>query len=243
MAARVTGTPGRLLPASFVSRPNRFVVRATLGDGRTIEAHLGDPGRLVELLVPDARLRLRPAPEGRARRTRYTVALVRAAAPSRPWVSVETQRANRLAEELLLRGVVRGVSRATRLRPEARHGDSRFGFLLEDPAGRLWVEVKSVTLVEDGVGLFPDAPTVRGRRHLRGLTRLVHDGDRALVLFVAQRGDAERVVPHRALDPGFADALAAADDAGVMLRAVRFHFDGDGRARYSGPIPVCCRAT
>jgi len=228
-----------LIPASFVSRPNRFIVRAALRDGTTVEAHLADPGRLVELLVPAARLRLRPAPESSARRTRFSVALVRAAAPPRPWVSVETHRANRLAEELLSRGEVRGVGRGWRLEREVDEGESRFDFLLHgSPRGRLWVEVKSVTLVESGVGRFPDAPTGRGRRHLRGLTRLVARGDRALVLFVAQRGDVERVTAHRGIDPAFADALAAARDAGVMLRAVRFRLEASGRAHDLGPVPV-----
>jgi sugar fermentation stimulation protein A len=228
-----------LVPASFVSRPNRFIVRATLRDGNVVEAHLADPGRLVELLIPGASLRLRPAPEGGARRTRFSVALVRASEPPRAWVSVETQRANRLAEDLLSRGEVFGVGREGRLRREVREGDSRFDFLLDgSPRGRLWIEVKSVTLVENGVGRFPDAPTDRGTRHLRGLTSLVERGDRAMVLFVAQREDAERVTAHRRIDPVFADTLAVARGAGVMLRAARFRFDANGRALNLGPIPV-----
>lgn len=228
-----------LVPASFVSRPNRFIVRAELRDGNVVEAHLADPGRLVELLIPGASLRLRPALEGSARRTRFGVALVRASDPPRAWVSVETQRANRLAEELLTCGALRGVGREGRLRREVREGDSRFDFLLDgSPRGRLWIEVKSVTLVENGVGRFPDAPTERGTRHLRGLTRLVERGDRAMVLFVAQRGDAERVTAHGRIDPVFADTLAVARGVGVMLRADRFRFDANGRARHLGPIPV-----
>jgi sugar fermentation stimulation protein A len=102
----------------------------------------------------------------------------------------------------------------------------------------LWVEVKSVTLVDDGVARFPDAPTARGRRHLQELTELTAAGERALVLFVAQREDARVVLPNRTIDPSFAAALARAKRAGVMLRAARFGLDADGRATYLGALPV-----
>ena len=96
------------MPATFVSRPNRFIVHARVAR-RVVQAHLPDPGRLRELLVPGAELRLRPAPPERPRRTAYTVELVRASAPPRPWVSVVTTRANELAHRLLAAGAVRGV--------------------------------------------------------------------------------------------------------------------------------------
>jgi sugar fermentation stimulation protein A len=118
-------------------------------------------------------------------------------------------------------------------------GRSRFDFALRDLRGaETLVEVKSVTLVEDGVALFPDAPTVRGARHLSELEDYVRAGGRALVLFVVQRGDARAVAPNARTDPRFARALLSAARAGVMLRAVRFSLDGDGRASYRGRIEV-----
>lgn len=228
-----------LVPATFVARPNRFIVIAGLSDGSKAECHLADPGRLVELLRPGAPLRLRPAPAEAARRTSFTVALVRASTPPRPWVSVETGRANRLAAGLLDRGRVAVLGGGWKVRAEVPHGRSRFDFLLEKARAKpVWVEVKSVTLVEAGIGRFPDAPTERGRRHLAELAGLVRGGARALLLFVVQRDDARAVMPHAAIDPRFAVALRQARDAGVLLRAASFRLDGRGRAAYLGPLPV-----
>jgi len=232
----------RLVAATFVSRPNRFIVRAALENGDRVDAHLADPGRLRELLVPGAWLRLRPAKTGTVRRTRFGVALVRSSEVPRAWVSLETVRANDLAESLLSTGAVRGVGRGWSIRREVRHGRSRFDFLLEKPGGaRLWAEVKSVTLVENGVACFPDAPTTRGRRHIDELTGIVRDGGGALLLFVVQRGDARVVIPHRRIDPELADAVAAAREAGVIVRAAAFRISPAGKALYLGPLPVRSR--
>ena len=227
------------MAARFVRRPNRFIVEAALGDGALVQAHLADPGRLRELLVPGAALRLRPAAPAAGRRTAFTVVLVRATAAPRPWVSVLTTRANTLARGLLERGTIRGLGSGWSVRPEVRHGKSRFDFLLSRKGEERLVEVKSVSLVHPGgVGLFPDAPTTRGARHLAELSAHVRGGGLALVLFVAQRADARSVQPHAALDPGFAAALADARAAGVMVRAVGFALSGQGHARYRGPLPV-----
>lgn len=228
-----------LIAARFVSRPNRFVVRAALRGGRQAEAHLSDPGRLRELLREGARLRLRPASAGSRRRTRYSVELVHSGRRDGTWVSVNPLRANRLAEPLLADGGVRGVGQGWTLRREVTRGRSRFDFLLVGPGGTpLWVEIKSVTLVEDGVARFPDAPTARGRRHVDELAALTRDGDRAMVLFIVQRGDARHVAPHAEIDPAFTRALEAARLAGVLLRAARFELDARGDARYAGALPV-----
>lgn len=234
----VVGRPP-LIPAVFRHRLHRFAVEADLRYGRRVTAHLGDPGRLKELLIPGAELRLRPVAPDAERKTRWTVALVRASTLPRVWVSVDTPRANRLAEELLARGMVRGAAWDGTLRREVTQGSSRFDFLLEGSGRkRLWIEVKSVTLVEEGVGRFPDAPTVRGRRHVQELRKLARRGQRAMVLFVVQRGDARVVRPHRIIDPAFAKALTAARRAGVLLRAASFRFDAAGEPTYLGPLPV-----
>ena len=232
-------TPVPLVDARFRSRPNRFVVRATLDDGTGVEAHLADPGRLRDLLLPGAALRLLPLPPAASRRLRYRVALVRTDGEPAIWVSLETTRANALAEGLLERGRLRGIGRPHRLRREVRHGSSRFDFRVEHADGKLvWIEVKSVTWVEHGTARFPDAPTARGRRHLLELQQLTHAGARAMVLFVVQRPDAQRLRPCARIDPGFAAALRSARQAGVMLRAAGFGFDPDGRASYLGAVPV-----
>ena len=229
----------RLVPARFAARPNRFIVMARLQSGEEVRCHMADPGRLKELLLPGAELRLRPAAPGTERRTGYSVVLVRAPMAPRPWVSLDTSLPNRLAVDLLRQGRVRGLGGCSSLRAEVRHGSSRFDFLLTPRRGAdIFVEVKSVTLVVNGVARFPDAPTVRGTRHLQDLTAHVQAGGRSAVLFVVQRPDATAVRAQRLTDPLFADALAVARQSGVLLRAVRFRLAGDGSAHYLGSLPV-----
>ncbi len=222
-----------------MARPNRFIVEARLAGGRLVRAHLADPGRLRELLRPGVPLRLRPAPPDRNRRTAFTVALVRAPQPPHPWVSLDTTLPNRLAARLLAAGRVAGIGRGWTIQPEVRRGRSRFDFLLTR-AGQepILAEVKSVTLVEGGVALFPDAPTLRGTRHVRELTEVAAGGGRGLVLFAVQRHDARVVRPHSATDPAFAAALRDARQAGVRLRAARFRLGAGGQARWLGALPV-----
>jgi sugar fermentation stimulation protein A len=229
---------GPLVDASFVARPNRFVVDAMVDGGRQVRAHLADPGRLTELLVEGAPLRLRPVASRPDRRTRFTVSLVRASTPPRPWVSVDTTLPNRLAETLLERNAIRGVGPGWSIRREVAVGRSRFDFMLSRNDERLVVEVKSVTLVEDGIARFPDAPTARGARHVREIEELVRDGARGLVLFIVQRSDARAVTTHSKIDPDFADAVRSARERGVLLRAARYTFDADARPTHNGPLPV-----
>jgi sugar fermentation stimulation protein A len=229
-------TVSELISATFVARPNRFIVRARLDDGSEVDTHLGDPGRLEDLLLPGATLRLLPA-SGAKRKTAFTVSLVRA--DSGAWVSVETTRANRLAEDLLRRGLVEGFPLDHDLKREAKAGKSRFDFLASrDSSPPLWIEVKSATFVSDRVARFPDAPTARGRRHVSELTERVKGGERAMILFVVQRHDADSVEPFTAIDPEFTRVLGEAKAAGVLLRAARFRLDEDGSAEHLGPVPV-----
>jgi sugar fermentation stimulation protein A len=228
-----------LVPAFFLERPNRFTVFAVLRDGRRVAAHLADPGRLRELLIPGAPLRLRPVAETGPRKTRHTVALVRSPVAPFAWVSLDTTLPNRLAETILWSGDVEGVGPIVTLRREYEHACSRFDFFLARRDGPpILVEVKSVTLVEDGVAKFPDAPTARGARHVRELTEYVRSGGCALLLFIVQREDAGRVEPNPATDPAFAAALASAAETGVLVRASRFRLEPSGRPTHLGALPV-----
>ena len=128
------------------------------------------------------------------------------------------------------------------VRREVTWGHSRFDFALDtDERHPTLVEVKSVTLVEGGIGRFPDAPTQRGARHVRELTRWARGGRRALVLFSVQRDDARYVCPNPVTDPELTDALAGARQAGVLVRAVQFRLHRDGAAEYLGPLPFRMR--
>jgi len=203
-----------LAPASFVSRPNRFLVLARAGS-RVVRVASRDPGRLRELLVPSARLLIEPSSDPR-RRTGHTLVLVR---KSRRWVSVVPVLANRILEAAFLRDGVPRLRGARIVGREVRMGRSRIDFLVAHRGRRVLVEVKSATLVERGRALFPDAPTERGARHLRELLAWSRQGGLAAVAFVVQRSDAFELSPHAENDPAFAAALRDAVRAGVRVFA------------------------
>lgn len=220
-----------LQAARFLERPNRFVVHARLeADGREVVAHLADPGRLKELLLPGARMGLRPEPPSATRKTRWTAMLVAAPeADEGEWVSVNTAMPNRLVRSALESGALDELAGWRLVRHEVPFGDSRLDFLLADDAGRrLYVEAKSVTLVEDGVALFPDAVTARGARHLEELVRAVEEGHEAAVLFVLQRPDASHIVAAEAIDPVFSRTLARAEEIGVRVLGRRCRVSWEG---------------
>jgi sugar fermentation stimulation protein A len=221
-----------LIDATFVSRPNRYLIVARR-KGRLIEAACRDPGRLDWLLRSGMPLRLRPATtEGR--RTAFDVVLARAEGI---WVSLVPTLANRLFEDAITGGRVPGLARARILQREHAHGGSRFDFLLQCRGRAVLTEIKSVGLVERGRALFPDAPTARGARHVRELAAYTRTGGSALLAFVVQRDDARAVAPHANLDPDFTEALVDARLAGVRLLGFLSRVDERGAA-IIGRLPV-----
>ena len=236
--------PPSLRPGVFVERPNRFLTRILLDGppgrpmGDPVEAHLPDPGRLRELLVPGRRVWVRPVPSSGVakRRTRFTLVLVETPDGS-GWVSVDTTLPNRMVGEALARGDLDEFEGWRLDRAEVRHGASRFDFRLIRDEEPLFLEVKSVTLVEDGRALFPDAVTARGARHLGELAELARSGTATAVLFVAQRDDVREIEAARTIDPTFAEALAAARRAGVAVHGRRCRVSPDG-VELLGRVPV-----
>lgn len=212
---------GELLTATLVARPNRFLVLVSTPQG-DVRAACRDPGRLEELLVPGAELRLRRVFGSPARRTRYDLVLAR---QGRTWVSLVPALANSVFAVALARGDVAGLRGARRVASEVRHGRSRIDFVLARRGRRVWTEVKSVGLVRAGLALFPDAPTARGVRHLRELLALARAGERAQVVFVVQRSGARAFAPFAERDPEFARALLEAARGGVRVRAYACRVD------------------
>ncbi len=208
-----------LVSGDFVKRDNRFRVQVRV-QGSVESAHLANSGRLGELLVPGRRVWLAAADLQRSpkRRTAYDLALVEFEGRL---VSVDARLPGRLVGQALRQGRLAGFEGA--VRSEVRRGASRLDFCLDGGPGQApcWVEVKSVTLVQDGTARFPDAPTLRGRRHVGELTLAVEQGERAAVVFVVQRDDAERLTPHDDNDPAFGRALRQAVRAGVEVYAWR----------------------
>lgn len=209
---------GPLENAVFLERPNRFLTIVRL-NGRREESHLPDPGRLRELLVPEAKLKIRPAPGGSLghRKTAWTTVMVKT---GRQWVSIDSTLPNRFVKSLLEENQLPMFDEYELIRSEVKNGDHRFDFLLEKDGAPLFLEVKSVTLVEKGAAMFPDAVTQRGRRHMNALAQLSRNGAGAAVLFVCQRSDVQQFRPQWERDPRFAHALANAEQAGVFVSVI-----------------------
>jgi sugar fermentation stimulation protein A len=175
---------GPLFTARFVDRPNRFLVRCDAEGLGRIRAFMPNPGRMWELLLPDVPLYVTETPRqpgAPPRKTQYTVVAVeRDGAP----VFLHTHVNNHVARHLIEQKQVPTLKRATLVRAEAAVGRSRFDFLLRERGRDVYVEVKSCTLFGNGVAMFPDAVTERGRRHLLELAELGKAGARAVVLFI-----------------------------------------------------------
>ena len=203
-----------IIPATFLERENKFLVTARLNDGTAVQAFLADPGRLKELLLPSC-----------------TVYLVNASNPSRKTafnmvavdhygvlVSLDTRVPN-LYVRALLDGKFLFESKFDGIRPEFPYKDSRIDFLAWKGTIKFLIEVKSVTLVENGVALFPDAPTTRGTKHVLELTACRSDDYEPVLVFVIQRPDAASFKPNCTTDPDFTDALMEAKRSNVVIKA------------------------
>ncbi len=206
-------TYGGVVPAEFLSRLNRFIARVRLGEN--IETvHVKNTGRCRELLVPGARVYLEPA-QNPARRTKYDLIAVQKGGRL---INMDAAAPNRVFYEYLAAG--RLYPDPTLIRPETVFGGSRLDFYLEAGDRRAFLEVKGVTLEEDGIARFPDAPTERGVRHLHELVRCVQAGFDAWAVFIVQMAQVTRFEPNRATHPEFADTLRLAAEAGVRLLAL-----------------------
>lgn len=202
-----------LIPAEFVRRDNRF--RATVAiNGTEVAAHVPNSGRLTDLFVAGQVVWVAPA-KGEGRKTAFDLKLVDLEGQL---VSVDARLPNSLFAEAVLAELF-GEIRAVAIEEEVYYGRSRLDFCITTRTNKHWIETKSVTLVEEGIALFPDAPTARGRRHLEELKDIAQSGGRAMLVFVIQRSDAAAFAPHSQVDPGFLKALCHAHRAGVDIRA------------------------
>ena len=208
--------------ASFVSRPNRFLVECTSG-GKRIRAFLPNPGRLQELLLPGSILHLIEEKTNPDRKTAFTVVAVeRDGVP----IMLHTHRTNQVARFLIENGLIPALRGASVVKAEATVGRSRFDFLLNDGRGEIYLEVKSCTLVGERVAMFPDAVTARGARHLEELATLSFDGTRTAVLIVVHWPFAEVFMPDYHTDLHFAQTLLKVHN-GVDIIPVSVRWNDD----------------
>ena len=207
-----------LTQCSFLCRVNRFIAKCLL-DGHEITVHVKNTGRLRELLTPGALCWLEKSGNP-ARKTAYDLVAVE---KDGRIVNIDSQAPNLIAKEWLLSG---GLGLVTDVRSEVTWGDSRFDLACRQGDTPCLIEVKGVTLFsEEGVAIFPDAPTDRGAKHLHSLIKATQSGMKACLLFVIMKEDAVGLMPNDATDPDFSAALRQAHAAGVRI------------------VAACCRVT
>ena len=202
-----------VVKARFLSRPNRFIAYAELG-GREVVAHVKNTGRCRELLTPNAEIILSKA-ENPERKTPYDLIAVY---KNGILINMDSQAPNVVFGEWLKATDFFG--NITYVRPECKYKNSRFDFYLESGERKIFVEVKGVTLEEEGVVLFPDAPTERGVKHISELCEAVRDGYEAYVFFVIQMKECKYFTPNTKTHPAFAETLKHASANGVTVKAV-----------------------
>ena len=201
-----------MTPGTFLSRPNRFIAHVEI-DGQMEVVHVKNTGRCRELLPPGAQVWCQKS-DNPNRKTKYDLITVR---KENRLINMDSQAPNLAAKEWLAAG---GLGEIENLRAETKHGDSRFDFSFVKDGKQCFLEVKGCTLENDGVCAFPDAPTERGAKHLRGLTEAVRNGYGGYVLFVIQMMDVKYLHPNDATDPEFGKALREAAANGVEVLAV-----------------------
>ena len=202
----------RMIKGIFRDRPNRFIAHVEIG-GVFETVHVKNTGRCKELLVPGAAVWCQKS-DNPARKTQYDLICVQ---KGDYLINMDSQAPNVAAGEWLQGG---GLGEIQNLRPETVHGDSRFDFSFQKDGKQCFLEVKGVTLEKDGICAFPDAPTERGTKHLKGLTRAAEEGFGAYVLFVIQMSPVRYLRPHEERDPAFAKALREAAAGGVTVLAM-----------------------
>ena len=201
-----------MIPGRFLSRPNRFIAHVEI-DGQEETVHVKNTGRCRELLPAGAEVWCQKS-DNPNRKTKFDLITVR---KGERLINMDSQAPNIAAGEWLRRG---GLGQAEDIKAETTHGDSRFDFSFTLDGRKCFLEVKGVTLENEGICAFPDAPTERGAKHIRGLAKAVEEGYGAYILFVIQMADVKYIHPNDVTDPNFGAALRDAAANGVQVLAV-----------------------
>lgn len=198
--------------ARFLDRPNRFIAHVEL-DGQTETVHVKNTGRCRELLIPGYEVILEEG-QNPSRKTRYDLISV---CKEGRWINMDSQAPNKAAEEWLLKGGF--FPEDVSVYRERKYGNSRFDLYIESPVRKAFMEVKGVTLEEENVVRFPDAPTERGVKHVRELIQCMEEGYEAYLLLVIQMKDVRYFQPNWNTHPEFGMVLREAASAGVRILA------------------------
>ncbi len=214
----------------FVSRPNRFIANV-LVDGKNEIAHVKNTGRCRELLIKGANVYLEHN-ENANRKTKWSLIGVE---KGKRLVNIDSQAPNKVVYEWLKGGgFFKGIKE---IKPEFKYGESRIDFFLETDTEKAFIEVKGVTLEENDVAMFPDAPTERGVRHIFELCKSLDEGYKAYILFVIQMEGIRYFTPNVKTHKAFADALIYAKEKGVEIFAISCQV-GEDWMKISDDVPV-----
>lgn len=225
-----------LYKAVFVKRLNRFTAQVKLNDNPDclVLCHVPNSGRMRELLTAGAEIMLKPA-FSEARKTSFDLYLVKY---NGNWVSIDSRLPNKLIEKAVSEGYIPALEGALLNRREPKYRSGRFDleYIMRDHS-KVLVECKSVTLVEEGVALFPDAPTSRGKRHLDELIEAMNEGYLASVILLVQRDDARIFSPNWAMDQAFSNSLVRFNDKGGQVLSNYINIYPEG-ITWGGELPV-----
>lgn len=209
---------GPLIKGTFIDRPNRFLIIVKIKN-KYVKSHLPDPGRLTEILIPGRVVFLRKENFNVNRKTQYTTVLTDI---DGELVSLISTLPNQFIRECIELNHLSFLERFNIKKQEIKYKTHRFDFLLTDKKNiQFYLEVKSVTYVNNRIAKFPDAITERGRRHVNELSNIVKNGLQAGIIFVVQRSDADCFQPMWDRDPEFCNALFNAKKCGVDIWCIK----------------------
>ena len=223
---------GKMVEAKLLRRINRFTAFVEL-NGQEEMVHVKNTGRCKELLLEGASVFLEEA-DKEGRKTKYSLIAVY---KGDALVNMDSQAPNQMAAEALAEGKIKEIGEVDFLKREVKYDNSRFDLYYQKDGKKGFIEVKGVTLEENGVAKFPDAPTERGAKHLRELIKAKQEGYEAAVLFVIQMKGIKEFCPNEERDPAFAAALREASAAGVKILAYDCHVEV-GKVWMENPISV-----
>jgi sugar fermentation stimulation protein A len=215
--------PVALTPGRLIKRYKRFLSDIRLDDsGQIVTAHCVNTGRMTSCSTEGSRVWLLPAPEGSKRKLQWTWVMIEVG--NERIAGVHTGYPNALVSGAIELGEIEALSGYSEVKREVKMSNkSRVDVLLSGHPDKAdcWVEVKNVSMVEDGVARFPDAPTARGKKHLEELVAKIQGGERGAMVYVVQRPDASHVEPADDVDPEYGKALRKAVEQGVEIYALR----------------------
>lgn len=220
------------IQAYFLSREKRFIIRC-IADGRPVSAHTNNSGSMLGLLRPGRKLILSPAANP-ARKLPYTLEMVHT---GHFWVGVNTYTPNLMLRLAWQNSLIPELKGFKHFRSEARIGDSRLDAVLEGQQGRMWIEAKNVTLMEEDKAYFPDAVSKRATRHMQELMLMADAGYKIACFYLVQRPDCQCFGPADFIDPEFANMLREAVQKGLMVLAYDTIIDPEGITLYR-PLPL-----